>query len=177
MTRFRPLRYVAVETAISIVANMIIATVPALLFWESGGMHAGAGLLGPQLVMCAFMSAFVPSFLTRRRCANGRLGVYGEPPDMVRVAGTAAALAVLFASLVLACSHLVPPRLIAGDRGAATALLLTGAQAMLAGLIVTPAALVLLFGSNWQCRAGSARSGGTDRRDAARSASGGSASG
>ena len=78
-------RYVALETAISIVANTVLVTAVGILIfgkkhtvdvWAPGGVEFDILL---QTSTVAFFSSLVPGLLTRRRIRRGRIGRGGAP--------------------------------------------------------------------------------------------------
>lgn len=146
-------RYIVVETAISVAINTFVTTVPTLLFHTAEGLsnsqstHAFAVGLTPQIWMGAFMSSLVPSLLTRQRQARGRLNVgpVGAGVSVPKIVATAVALAASFTLIVLFAIHLMIPPLLGDGIGWAVSLCVSGAQGALAGALVTPIALHLLF--------------------------------
>ncbi len=157
MTSFDPRRYLAVETAISVVINTLLTTVPSHLSAKTldalatHGVRDVAVSLTPQLLMCAFMSALVPSLLTRWRQGTGRLDPAhdGMRPSLIKTAVVALALASSFTVVMLASIHVVLSPLVDNSMGPEAVLILRGAQGALAAAMVTPLALVILFGVSW----------------------------
>lgn len=157
MNRFSARSYVITETALSAAVNMVLNVVPAALSASSGaGATAlGASSLAPDAVlplfMGAFMSALVPSLLTRRRQLAGKLR---DPPDhrgptVIKVASVSLLLAASFTGLGMILASTVLP-LIAGRSVTLGAMLLfKGAYGGLLAALVTPSALLLLFGRGW----------------------------
>ena len=153
-TRFNLQRYVAKETAASLVINVLVSTVPSLWF----GISAANGTLRPvrevavgltpQFFMAALMSALVPSLLTCWRQTRGRLGLSPLVPRLRpdRAAVIALGLAIASTTAVLALIHVVVAPLAGSGLGAGATLALGDAQAALAAATVTPAAIFLLFG-------------------------------
>lgn len=154
MTEFNLRRYVARETAIGMLVNVLVATAPGLMFADvaaATGLRAvrevAVGLTLP-FFMAAFMSALVPALLICRRQARGRSGL---PPLMPRLRPDravviAAGLAVASTILVLALIHVIVAPLAAGGMGAGAILALRAAQAALAAATITPVAILLLLG-------------------------------
>ena len=152
--RFDPWRYIAIETAISVAINTTLGVAPALL--SLAVLHTGsrrsahevAVSLTPQVLMCALMSALVPLLLTRRRRGLGKacLGRACRRPTLGKTVIVAGALALTFTCLALATIHLLLPSLTGGGLGAGAVVLLTGTQGALSAAIVTPLALLLVFG-------------------------------
>lgn len=153
MTRFSLWRYIVIETAISITINTLVATAPTLLSFATIDTLSTRPVrdvpvsLTPQFLM----SALVPSLLTRWRQGRGRLDAVfqGARPTLVKTVVVAAALAVSFTIGVLASIHLMLPWLVGGSVGSAAILVLAGVQAALAAALMTPLALVVLFGARW----------------------------
>lgn len=154
MTAFSLRRYVVTETAIGIVINVSVSTVPGLLLMGPSAataltpVRAVAVGLTPQFFMAAFMSALIPSLLIGWRQSRGKLSLSFPArrlrPD--RAAAVAAGLATTSTISVLALIHLVVAPLAAGGLGAGAILALRGAQAALAAATVTPVAILLLLG-------------------------------
>ncbi len=149
MSRLDAARYIAAETAASIVVNVAMSVVPAALSAGGQGTPGNAsGLAGAvlPLFMGAFMSALVPSLLTHRRQLGGKrrdlLGC-GRPAVMgiiavsLLLAAASAALGVLLAGAV--------PALTGGKGLTGATLLFKGVYGGLAAALVTPSALLLLF--------------------------------
>ena len=161
MTGFDLRRYVVRETVIGIVINMLVATVPCLMFDDLSAAHvfkpvrAVAIGLTPQFFMTAFMSALVPSLLICRKQARGRLRL---PPLMPRprpdrAAINAAGLAAASTILVLALIHGIVAPLAVDGLDADAILALRAAQAALTAATVTPIAILLLLGRIRSARA------------------------
>lgn len=160
MTGFDLRRHVAKETAIGIVVNVVVSTVPGLMLLNSSAaatlrpVREVAVELTPQFFMAAFMSALVPSLLICWKEANGRLGIARAGPRLGpgRAAMIAAGLAFATTILVLALIHIVVAPLAAGGMGRGAILALRGGQGALAAALVTPIAIRLLFGRAWHAR-------------------------
>lgn len=154
MTEFNLRRYIARETAIGIVINLLVATVSGLIVIDLSAAAAFTPVrdvavgLTPQFFMAAFMSALVPLLLICRKQARGGSRRFPAMPRLRprRAAVIAAALAAGFTILALALIHVVVAPLAAGGMGAGAVLALRVGQAALAGATVTPVALLLLFG-------------------------------
>ena len=147
-------RYVLAETLVSVAVNAILGATP-IAFASDEPLHVAAASLPVSalapLFMGAFMSALVPSLLTRRRLREGphRPALRHAPglPRIVLTAACLAASAMLAGALIgrLVSSHL------AGQVWQARPLLVfDAAAAILAAALVTPSALVLLFGRVWR---------------------------
>ena len=154
MTEFNLRRYVARETAIGILINMLVATAPSLMFINAFAATAVRPVrevavdLTPQFFMASLMSALVPSLLICRKQARGGLACSPPIPRLRpdRAAAIAAGLAVASTILVLALIHVVVAPLAAGGMGAGAILALRVAQGALAAATITPVAILLLFG-------------------------------
>ena len=144
-------RYVARETAIGIIINVLVVGVPGLLSLDGPAAPAlrpvreVAVSSTPQFFMAALMSALVPSLLFCRRRARARLR-----PD--RAALVAAGLAAAFTLLALAAVHVVVAPLARHGMDAGAILALRIAQAALAAATLTPLAILLLVGSERPAR-------------------------
>lgn len=152
MTAFSLRRYVAKETAISIVVNVVVSAVPSLMLVDASGTiprpaHEVAVGLTPQFFLAALMSALVPSLLTCWRRARGRLDVSPAGPrsQAGRAAAVAAGLAAGSTILVLALIHLIAAPLAPDGMTSGAILALRVGQAALAAATVTPVAILLLF--------------------------------
>ncbi len=155
MTQFNLRRYVARETMIGIVINVLVATVAGVTIIDVSAATAVRPIreiavgLTPQFFMAALMSALVPSLLLCRKQAGGRLGLSPRMsrlrPD--RAAVIAAGLAVAFTILFLALIHVIVAPLAGGGIETAAILALRVAQAVLAAATVTPLAILLLLGT------------------------------
>ncbi len=168
MNRFSARSYVITETALSAAVNMVLNVVPAALS-ASGGAGAtalGASSLAPDAVlplfMGALMSALVPSLLTRRRQLAGKLR---DPPGhggptVTEVASVSLLLAASFTGLGMILASTVLPLMAGTSLTLGAALLLKGAYGGLLTALVTPSALLLLFGRCWRkCRGQDKRAG------------------
>ena len=160
VTEFNLGRCVARETAISLVINMVVATAPGLLLTSvsvaaSRPVREVAADLTPQIFMAALMSGLVPCLLICRKQARGRLRVSPLTPRLRpdRAAAVAAGLAAGFTILVLAVLHVVVAPWAADGLGAGAIVGLRAGLAALAAIMVTPLALILLFGSAGKARA------------------------
>lgn len=77
-------RYIAVETAISVVINGLLSLLAAWFVFRGRESIDAAGPLGyamdflPQTFMVTFMSTLVPTWLTRRRVRAGQLQQFPE---------------------------------------------------------------------------------------------------
>lgn len=154
MTGFNLQRYVAKETAASIVINMLVSTVPGLIFIDLSANSAFTPVrevavsLTPQFFMAALMSALVPLLLTCWKQAKGRLGLSPLVPRLRpdRAAVIAFGLATASTILVLALIHVIVAPLAVSGLGAGAILALRSADATLAAATVTPIAILLLLG-------------------------------
>lgn len=143
-TAFDARRYILAETAISVAINSAVTLLPHFLLAGGDPVLAAGGLtLGavPPLFMTGFMSALVPSLLTRARLRKGKLppGPVGPP------VGAIVALALVLGALGLVLAGTVLPRMADGGPGA----ILRHAYGAVLGAFATPAALLLLFGPKW----------------------------
>lgn len=160
MTSFNLRRYVAKETAASLVINVLVVTVPSLHSAMSSAngtlrpVREVAVSLTPQFFMAALMSALVPSLLTCWRQAGGRLSLSPPTPRLrpERAAVTAFGLSIVSTIIVLALIHVIVAPLAAGGLGVGAILALRAAQAALAAATVTPTAILLLFGRSRHVR-------------------------
>lgn len=171
-------RYIARETGLGLMINVVVSTVPSSLTSHPSSValvrtvrEVAVGLT-PQFFMVALMSALAPSLLV---CFKRNKGVFASAPFRSRLRPTraavnAVALATASTVLVLASIHLFIAPVAAGGMTSAGVLALRGAQAAFAALTVTPLALILLIGRAWRCdgegrtrsrleRPGAARSG------------------
>lgn len=157
MSRFNAGRYIIAETAVSVAVNAVLNVVPAALS-ANGGAGAtalGASGLAPDAVlplfMGAFMSALVPSLLTRWRQLGGKLrtppGRGG--PTVVQVMSASLFVAASFTALGVLLAGTVPPLVAGKSPTLGVMLLLKGAYGGLLAAFVTPSALLLLFGRGW----------------------------
>lgn len=154
MNRFNLQRYVAKETAASIVINVLVSTVPSLGLIVSSAdstfrpVREVAVSLAPQFFMAALMSALVPSLLTCWKQTRGRLGLSPLMPRLRpdRAAVIAFGLAIASTIVVLALIHIIVAPLALSGLGVGAILALRAAQAALAAATVTPTAILLLFG-------------------------------
>ena len=154
MTEFSLRRFIARETGIGIIINLLVATAPGLMVLDMSAAPAFRPVrevavgLTPQFFMAALMSAIVPSLLLCRKQAKGRLGPTPPIPRLRpdRAAVIAVGLAVAFTILVLAAIHIIVAPLAEGGMGAGALLALRAAQAALAAAAVTPVAILLLVG-------------------------------
>lgn len=158
MMRPNARRYIVVETAISVAVNTVLNVAPAALSANGQGAASPLGAHGLAsgavlpLFMGGLMSALIPSLLTRWRHLGGKL----QAP-MDRAGPTV--IGVILISLLLAAAFTALSALLAGatvplmaGRGLTldAALLLRGAYGGLAAALVTPSALLLLFGRGWR---------------------------
>lgn len=150
MSRLNAGRYIVAETAVSAAVNTVLAVAPAVLPAAGPGApgpdaHGLAGAVLP-LFMGAFMSALVPSLLTRRRQLGGKLRAFlgGGGPTVVQVMSVSLLLAGSFTMLGRLLADAVPLLTGTGLTGGAT-LLFKGAYGGLLAALVTPLALLLLF--------------------------------
>jgi len=158
VNRFSARSYVITETALSAAVNMVLNVVPAALS-GSGGAEAtalgAASSLAPDAVlplfMGALMSALVPSLLTRRRQLAGKLR---DPPGhggptVTEVAFVSLLLAASFTGLGMILASTVLPLMAGRSVTLGAMLLFKGAYGGLLAALVTPSALLLLFGRGW----------------------------
>jgi hypothetical protein len=174
MTGFDLHRYVAKETAVSVVVNLLVSTVPSLLlpdFTASGAFRPVREVamdLTPGFFMAALMSALVPLLLTCWKQARGRLGISPPMPRLRpdRAAVIAFGLAIMSTIVVLALIHVIVAPLAASGLGSGAILALRRGQAAFAAATVTPGAILLLFGTSWTSLAswGSVSIRGAQRR-------------
>lgn len=157
MNRFSARSYVITETALSAAVNMVLNVVPTTLSasGRAGATALGSSSLAPDAVlplfMGALMSALVPSLLTRRRQLAGKLRdpPVHRGPTVTKVAFVSLLLAASFTGLGMILASTVLP-LMAGRSVALGAMLLfKGAYGGLLAALVTPSALLLLFGRGW----------------------------
>ena len=152
MTEFNLRGYVAKETAIGVVINSLVATVPSLLFANPSigaifrPVREVAVSLTPQFFMAAFMSALVPMLLICRKQARGRWSISTPRLRPGRAVVIAVGLATASTILTLALIHILVAPLAVRGMGAGAILMLSGAQAALAAAAVTPVAILLLLG-------------------------------
>lgn len=154
MKSFDLRRYIARETAIGVLVNVLVATAPSLMFLDvaaatvSRPVREVAISSTPQFFMAALMSALVPSLLLCRKHARGRLGITSSMPRLRpdRAAVIATGLAAAFTILALAAIHIVVAPLAQGGMGGGAVLALRVTQAALAAATLTPVAILLLFG-------------------------------
>ena len=158
MTRFDLQRYVAKETAVSVVVSLLVSTGPSLLV---SGLHSHDACrpvrdvavgLTPSFFMAALMSALVPLLSIRWKQARGRLGMSRPMPRfrLDRVALIAFGLAIVSTIVALALIRVIVAPLAAGGLDSGVILTLRGGQAAFAAATVTPSAILLLFRRTWQ---------------------------
>jgi hypothetical protein len=136
-------RYLATETAISVVINVALSAVFAWAMFAGRDAIAASGAKGfavdflPQTFMISLMSVVVPTLLTRKRLSAGRLsGVEVSPPPWplwmraplmaiaatLLLGGSAALLSLALTPNGLQFSALLPIKLV---YGAVVAILMT----------------------------------------------------
>jgi hypothetical protein len=123
-------RFVAVQTAISVAINMGIGAAIARIgatVAPASTVHDVAVALVPSIVIGSFMSALVPTMITRRQ-------------PVLASAGAALAVGLLFAALGVAALGLLAPA--QGSFGSGTALAVRVVCGGMVGLVVTPVALL-----------------------------------
>lgn len=151
--QFNLKRYVAKETAIGVVINLFLATVPFVIFstaWAdpvSRPVREVAISFVPQFFMAAFMSALVPLMMTCRNQWKGQLGSWSPGVRLQPWRALVIALALATASTTVTLGFIyfvLEPIAVAGLKAGA-ALTLSGVQAGLAAAVVTPTAILLLL--------------------------------
>lgn len=97
-------RYVLMETAISAAINAVLSVIFALVVFGTGTVDLGARAtwldMAPQSFMVALMGTLVPTLLTRRRVAAGRLAAtVGAGNVAIASLATAAVAAIIGVAL------------------------------------------------------------------------------
>ena len=157
MRRFDARRYIIAETVIGVIINIVVNVVPTALSLngqETVSIIRAHGLAFdavPQLFMSAFMSALVPSLLTRSRDLKGKLRTSFEwdGTSVLQIVRISLVLAALLASLGMFLLGTVLPRMAGESLNVGTMLLFNGAYGGLLAALVTPSALLVIFGRSW----------------------------
>lgn len=165
MRRFDATRYIAIETAVSVIINAVVNVAPAAISLSGQetvliSAHGMAPTAVAPVFMSAFMSALVPSLLTRRRYCKGKLQPRLDTggPTVIQALSVALSLAATSTLLAMFLTSIVSAQL-AGERlQVGVMLLFYGVYGGVLAALVTPAALILLFGRGWR------KSFGQDKR-------------
>lgn len=153
-------RYLAIETAISMMINGAISLGFAWLVFHASEKVLTSGLVhdaAPQTFMVTLMGALVPSLITRKRMRSRHLDalVHVHSPGSTRSTGsivlTSLVLAVIVAGVGLGVSAAVLPRVFPNGLLFHRVLVLKTAYGALIAAIVTPVAIT------WALRAASNR--------------------
>ena len=158
MSRFNAGRYIVTETAISAAINAVLNVAPAALSASGSGAVLIPSTLSLTfnallpLFMGAFMSALVPSLLTRRRQLAGKLQLPrgSDGLTVIQVAFLSLLVAVSFTALGTVLAGTVLPLLAGTSLTLGAMLLFKGAYGGLFAASVTTLALCLLFGHGWK---------------------------
>ena len=171
MSRFSARRYIIAETAVSIAVNIGLNVVPTALL---ANVQKAVTILGTPvlasgtvlpLFMGAFMSALVPSLLTLRRqlAGNLRTPLDYSRPTVIKVGFVSLLMAMSFAGLSMLLAASVLPVMAGASVTPVAMLLFKGAYGGLLAVLVTPTALLLLFGGSWRGNQGEDKCAGEHR--------------
>lgn len=164
MKRFDARRYIAIETAVSVIINIVLTVAPSAISLSGQqavliSAHGMAPAIAAPMFMSAFMSALVPSLLTRRRYRNGKLQppLHTDTPTVLRAVSAALFLAAASAVIGMFLTSIVSRQWAGASLKVGVMLLAYGAYGGVLAALVTPAALILLFGRGWRTGFGQGR--------------------
>ncbi len=157
MRQFDARRYIAIETAVSVIINIVMTVTPSAiaLSGQQTVLISAQGMapaIAAPMFMSAFMSALVPSLLTRRRYRNGKLQspLHAGGPTVFQAVSAALFLAASLTLLGMFLTSIVSRQWAGESLRVEVVLLVYGAYGGILAALVTPAALILLFGRGWR---------------------------